>query len=180
MPTDAKMAAAMAMCVVCQSPERESIEALGLQAAKGELSWSEAARQAGLSTHKRLQNHMGRHYTEAMSAEVEDSLDQMIAVAISELNDQFLMAPPEVKPLYAAAIVNLRGLKSTNPSQQHLIMALRTIQELTGMKQEQRLMLAFAERMFQQVPSPKAAAPIEAPLEDRAVIDVEEVKDAGP
>ena len=56
-----------------------------------------------------------------------------------------------MKPLFAVAIRNLRGLGDTKPSQQHLIQALKTIQEMTGMKQEQRMMLQFAEAMFGEV-----------------------------
>jgi len=53
-----------------------------------------------------------------------------------------------VKPLYATAIRNLRGLMETKPSQQHLIAALKGIHEITGMRMEQQMMLAFGQKMF--------------------------------
>jgi hypothetical protein len=68
--------------------------------------------------------------------------------AIQDLVYASQMAPAEVRPLYAVAIANLRGLKDTKPSQDNLIKALKTIQEMTGMRQEQRLMLEFGRALF--------------------------------
>lgn len=115
---------------------------------------------------------MEKHYVEAIVRGAEEELDALIAEAVVDLHDAMRMAPPEVKPLYAAAIVNLRGLKDTKPSQQHLIQSLKTIQEMTGMRQEQRMMLTFAEAMFQKkLPTPLKA--IEN-IADADVIDIHE------
>lgn len=133
-------------CITCGSDEQAKLEAIGSEALAGDISWREAGRRAGMA-HMPLKNHMEKHYVDAVVAEADELLDGLIATAIRELAENMAIAPAEVKPLYAAAIVNLRGLKDTKPSQQHLIQSLKTIQEMTGMKQEQRLMLTFAEHM---------------------------------
>lgn len=153
---------ALVRCITCLSEKQDELEAIGLQALSGDISWREAGRQADMA-HMTLKNHMEKHYVAAVIQEAEDDLDNLIALAVLELKQNMAYAPAEVKPLYAAAIVNLRGLKDTKPSQQHLIQALKTIQELTGMRQEQRLMLTFAEAMFKSVESTPVKA-IQAPI----------------
>lgn len=144
-------------CITCTAENQAELEAIGIQAMSGDISWREAARRAGMA-HIPLKNHMEKHYVDGVVAAADDQLDALIAQSIMELAQNMAVAPAEVKPLYAAAIVNLRGLKDTKPSQQHLIQSLKTIQEMTGMRQEQRLMLTFAEAMFKEVAStPKAA-----------------------
>jgi len=64
------------------------------------------------------------------------------------LLEQFSFAPADVKPLILVAIQNLDGLRHTKASQQQLIAALKTVQEMTGMKNEQRMLLGFAKAMF--------------------------------
>lgn len=133
-------------CKACDADNREELEALGLQCISGEMSWREAERQGGYPRQSLL-NHMEKHYVNAVVREAEDEMDGLILDAVAELRASMKMAPTEVKPLYAAAIVNLRGLQDTKPSQQHLITALKTIQEMTGMRQEQRMMLSFIDAM---------------------------------
>lgn len=162
-------------CSICQNSDVGIINSYGLKASHGDLTWAEAARQAGLTGGKpamKLRKHMENHYVNVAATEVGEALDRMILEGVAALEEQFSMAPPEVKPLYAAAILNLRGLKDTKPSQQHLILALRTIQELTGMKSEQRILMAFAQRMFKEVGTGAQPA-ISAP----DVIDVEVVEE---
>jgi hypothetical protein len=154
-------------CKTCLADNQDAIEAVGLQAMEGVISWRAAARELGWPDSSPLRNHMKQHYVAAVersqNAELlaaEAQLNESIDDAVQDLFQAMRMAPPEVKPLYAAAIRNLQGLADTKPSQQHLISALKTIQEMTGMKQSQRMMLAFAEKMFpgaiegpQKVPS---------------------------
>ena len=146
-------------CKTCTAENQDELEAVGLRAMAGEISWREAGRLIGWTRHQALQTHMNNHYVAGVVQDAVDELDSMIAEAVADLSVAMRMAPAEVKPLYAAAIVNLKGLKSTKPSQQHLIQALKTIQEMTGMRQEQRMMLAYAEEMFgtKKLPTPLKA-----------------------
>lgn len=160
----------MSACLVCTADNQNELEAVGVLAQTGEISWREAARRALLKHHAGLKNHMETHYVDHVEEEVQASFDVELDAAVAELTTAMHMAPPEVKPLYFAAIHNLRELRHTKPSQQHLIMALRTIQEMTGMKQEQRMMLQFAEAMFRELPEVAAKA-----LPAAEVIDVDEV-----
>lgn len=153
----------MTACKVCLSTQSDAIEAEGLRATNGEISWRLATRNlddAGFSIlRSSLQNHMENHYTANEIRVVEEEFDAAIREGVADLFAAMRHAPPEVKPLYAAAIRNLQGLRDTKPSQQHLIMSLKTIQEMTGMKQEQRMLLQFAEQMFGEIaPAPEASA----------------------
>lgn len=162
---------AVERCITCAADNQLELEAQGLEAMAGNISWREAGRRAGIA-HVPLKNHMEKHYVDAVVAKADDELDSLIAVAILELAQNMLHAPAEVKPLYAAAIVNLRGLKETKPSQAHLISSLKTIQEMTGMRQEQRLMLTFAEAMFNK-PNALVSTParaLEAPIDVAEII----------
>ena len=153
----------MSACGTCslEDSERERLEACGFRALKGEVSWREAARLAGLNHHTSLKTHMEKHTekpvnpTEAALADVDD----LIAETIEELKVQMRMAPVEVKAFYATAIRNLAGLMATQPSQANLIGALKAIHEVTGMKMEQRMMLQFAQQMFAPAAPPAKALP---------------------
>lgn len=142
-------------CKTCLADNQDELEALGLRAMAGEISWRSAAKLAGYGHYMPLRNHMEQHYVQQRQPVVLDEMGRYIEEAVADLLGQFSVAPPEVKPLILAAIHNIRELRDTKPSQQHLIMALKTIQEMTGMKQEQRMMLLFAERMFNEIPSPE-------------------------
>lgn len=150
----------MSACGICTHDDQEALEELGLEAKNGKRSWSSAAREAGLTHHVSLKNHMLKHWEEPIpeSDVVLDELDPAIATAMRELQEAMEYAPVEVKPLYAIAIRNLKGLLQTKPSQSNLITALKAIHEITGMKMEQKLMLGFAARMF---PGQNATAAIE-------------------
>lgn len=147
-------------CGICNRDNVEELEQLGQEAMLEKRSWRNAAATAGLSHHAALKNHMMKHFqvpvpeTEAALAE----LDPVIANTMRELTEAMEFAPLEVKPLYAVAIRNLRGLAETKPSQQNLITALKAIHEITGMKMEQKLMLGFAGKMFGLQPSQAKAA----------------------
>lgn len=114
---------------------------------------------------------MQRHYVAPLSPEEEATatVPLLVAQTIEELTQQIHMAPVEVKPFYLIAIQNLRALDRTQPSQQHLINALKAITEVTGMKMEQRMMLQYGQAMFGSAPRPVAA------LEDPEIIDAEVV-----
>lgn len=142
-------------CKACAADDIQMLEAIGNKALWGALSWRAAAGQAGVRPDT-LKNHMEKHVVleavrEAQAAEA-DRLDEMIAEARAGLEQQFYLAADDVKPLVLVAIQNLEGLRLTKPSQETLIKALKTIQEMTGMKNEQRLMLEYANKMFGQKP----------------------------
>lgn len=142
-------------CGVCNSPRQEELEEFAVEAVEGRLSWREVARQLGLSHHNSLKNHMERHWVAPPSAE-EQALQEwptLVAQTIEELSDQLRFAPTEVKPFYLIAIQNLKELDRTKPSQTNLINALKAIHEVTGMKMEQRMMLAYAQEMFGSTPA---------------------------
>jgi len=142
-------------CKTCGSPDQESIEELGRQALAGTLSWTKAAAQAGV-TRGALQNHMAEHVVApaiaAAESEAKSEMELLIADAKKGLMSQFYMAPDDVKPLILVAIHNLEQLPSTKPTQEQLIRSLKTIQEMTGMKNEQRMLLGFAQAMFKPKP----------------------------
>lgn len=145
----------MSACKVCLSPLLEEIEAHGREALEGTISWRRAAAN-GEVTPQSLKNHMDNHVIAPAVAEAQaaqrDEMDLLIEEAKQGLLEQFYFAPPDVKPLILVAIQNLEGLRFTKPSQEALIRALKTVQEMTGMKNEQRLLLGFADAMFRQKP----------------------------
>lgn len=142
-------------CKTCLAENQDEMEAVALRAMTGEISWREVARQLGLTHHSTIKNHMEQHYVVHQQRVVEDDMSRYIEEAVQDLLSKFAVSPPEVKPLILAAIHNVRELRDTKPSQQHLIMALKAIEEMTGMKQEQRMMLLFAEKMFGEVAAPE-------------------------
>lgn len=154
----------MAACATCNAENRAEQEEIALLAISGDISWRETARRIGLTHHNGLKNHMERHYAAAPSEldEVMSEVEAEIASTIRDLITQMRVAPVELKPLYATVIKNLEGLLGTQPSQQHLINALKSIHEITGMKIEQRMMLEFGAQMF-GIKAPRADA-----LETRA------------
>lgn len=163
-------------CKVCNAENTDEQEAVGLLALDGEISWEEAKRRLGLPNPKGLQNHMAKHYV-APPSEVDEALSALpglIAGSIEELQEQMRFAPPDVKPFYAIAIRNLSELENTKASQQNLIYALKAIHEVTGMKNEQRLMLDFARHHF-GIGAGEAKAAIEQQTD---IIDAEIVEEA--
>lgn len=146
---------AASACKVCDSDDLTHAENLGQQCLTGELSWRKAALELGVRD-TGLKNHMLKHVVAPAiaeaTAESEDRMYALMAEAKAELEAQFFIAPPDVKPLILVAIHNLEGLRSTKASQQHLIAALKTVQEMTGMKNEQRMLLGFAKAMFGSKP----------------------------
>lgn len=142
-------------CSICNSERKDELEAIGLAAVDGRISWREAARQGDLTHGQGLKNHMESHYESALDqvvAELEQELQDEFAETERELLENLRLAPAEVKPLYLLAIRNLRGVMETKPSQQHLIAALKGIHEITGMRQEQQMLLAFGRKMFGGAP----------------------------
>ena len=141
-------------CSICNSENVGGLEAIGRAALDARISWREAARQANLTHGQGLKNHMENHYqlpAEKVFDDLNDALVVELAATEVELLEKLRMSPAEVKPLYATAIRNLRGLMDTKPSQQHLIASLKGIHEITGMRMEQQMLLAFGQRMFGQV-----------------------------
>jgi len=134
-------------CQVCLHDERDALEGVGRQALAGALSWREASRQTGVP-HMSLKNHMEKHFVAEAAAEANEALNEDIAKTIRELRQKAALAPVEVQPFYFVAIKNLEGLSDTKASQQHLLAALKGIHEVTGMRMEQQVLLAFAAQHF--------------------------------
>ena len=169
-------------CRICEESDerRAEIEALGLRAAAGELSWRAATREAGLPYHQPLINHMDKHYVsdaQRLERKVDDDLAVEIEKTSLELLAQMRIAPLEVRPLYATAIKNLRELADTKASQQHLIQSLKAISEITGMKMEQQMMVAFAGQMFGGQIGPATHDPVRELEAGNAVIEAEVLED---
>lgn len=154
---------------------------MAVRAVAGELSWRQVAKDTGYPHHSGIKNHMEKHFEapptpeeRAMIALKEDgTLEDMVAA----LKRQATTAPPEIAPLYAVAARNLAGLEETKPSQQHLIQSLKAIQEMTGMKSEQRIMLAFAQHMFGTEQVLEASDEALAELQSGEYIDAEVIED---
>lgn len=93
---------------------------------------------------------MEKHYSTGPTPQdaLDAELTRQIQMAEAELLQQMDVAPTEVKPLYAVAIRNLRGLADTRPTQKELISALKAIHEITGMKMGQQMMVQFARAAF--------------------------------
>lgn len=94
--------------------------------------------------------------------ETEDELQAAIVQAEKDLLEMSAAAPPMVRPLYLTAVHNLRSLLKTQPNQQNLIAALKSAQEITGMKAQHQLLLSAGETMFAKNRDRKAA---ELPVE---------------
>lgn len=148
-------------CSICEHVNSAELEVYGRQALEGAISWREAARRGDLTHAQGLKNHMEKHFvseTAKVQSQLDDVLGLELAATEAELIEKMRVAPAEVKPLYATAIRNLRGLLETKPSQQHLIAALKGIHEITGMRMEQQMMLAFGAKMFGEVSGPEKVA----------------------
>jgi len=160
-------------CGICNSDRRDELEAAGLLAWSGKISWREAVRRTGLNHHNSLKNHLLKHYEidpadlPAPKLTFKDHINQ----TVEGLEQQLALAPIEIKPFYLAAIHNLLKLDKSQPSQKFLMDSLKAIQEVTGMKMEQRLLFAFAQEHF---PALKQAEEREIPR-GGPIIEVEAV-----
>lgn len=134
-------------CQVCLHDDRDALEGVGRQALSGAMSWREASRQSGVP-HMSLKNHMEKHFVAEATAQATEALTEDITETLANLRRNAALAPVEVQPLYFVAIRNLEGLMDTKPSQQHLLAAIKAIHEVTGMRNEQRILLAFAAEHF--------------------------------
>lgn len=144
------MSSGAARCSVCNHLDRGLAEESGAEALAGAISWRQAALPFGVR-HEQLKRHMEAHVVAPAEAEqdaVEDAeLDELVARARVELLEQFDSVPADIKPLVIIAIQNLKGVKRATPSMETLIRSVKTIQEMTGMKNEQRLMLQYANAL---------------------------------
>lgn len=156
-------------CAPCNADNRDEQEALGVRAMNGELSWRAAATELGLTHGAGLKNHMEKHYVLPTRQATGHDYDVLIADSVEDLKAQMAVAPPELKPLYAVAIQNLVGLADTKPSQAHLIAAIKAIQEVTGMKMEQQMLLQYARHM--EFEPPKAKPELEVYYEEAEVVE---------
>lgn len=140
----------MSACKVCNSDDKEAVEGLGRQALDGERSWNSIAKELGYTHHAGLKNHMENHYSTGptLADEQRDWLEGQINQVVPRLAGMLPQMTPEVQALTLVIIKNLMELPETKPSQQHLLAAVKTVQEITGMKMEQQLMFAYAQQAF--------------------------------
>lgn len=159
-------------CRICNNTEpelRKKLEFQGALCLKGAQTWRGAIREAGDESYsgQQLKNHMTKHVKVVQDvgdiAKNESTLKQRIQFTIQGLLAKMVTAPVELQPLYAVAVHNLMRIEETQPSQANLIKALDTIQQITGMKMQQAMLLQFATAAFQEaaievieVPEPKA------------------------
>lgn len=134
-------------CRACNSEDRDRIEALGFEALEGRTSWRKAAADAGYSHHAGLKSHMENHFRRPQADDVEFEMNwsALVSPALEGLKAQMAVSPPELAALLAVAMHNLLGLQETKPSQANLVGALKAVNEVTGMKMEQRLLLEFSQ-----------------------------------
>lgn len=159
-------------CGICALPNLDEVEEAAQDGLSGAASWKGLGERFGVNRQS-LKNHMERHWVAPASAteQAVEGLDAAIAENIEQLLEQMRFAPAEVKPFYAVAIQNLKALADTKPSQQNLINSLKAITEVTGMKQEQHLMLEFARHAFKKLDA------AESPALPLPVIDVEVIEE---
>lgn len=157
-------------CKACAHEQRDAIEAYGLEVMAGRGSWRSGKTLFDLHPQS-FKTHMEKHVvapaTHAANAEIDDMMDALIKDAREGLMEQFRMAGDDVKPLVLVAIHNLEGLRNTKTSQENLVKSLKTIQEMTGMKNEQRMLLGFAQAMFTKANNLK-----ELDIETAEIIDL--------
>ena len=67
---------------------------------------------------------------------------------IQELEQEALMAPPTVAAVYHVLIGQLKMLENARPSAETAIKAAEAISRITGMRTQQALLIAYAERAF--------------------------------
>lgn len=135
-------------CKTCNHQDRAAVEAVGLLAVNGEISWREAARRVEYSDPPALKRHMENHFLQGEVVDSTQEFKDRCERTARLLEDGLPLLPPEIQALRLVQIHNLRHLHASKPSTQHLIMASKTEQEMTGMKAGQKLLLAFAEGMF--------------------------------
>lgn len=138
-------------CKTCDSPHADFINErllagaeypaiLRALKARGDSSLS----TNNLSVHKR--NHLVRE-------------DPALEQTIRELEQEAAMAPPTVASVYHVLIGQLRMLENARPSAETAIKAAEAISRITGMRTQQALLIAYAERAFSQGASPSIPAP---------------------
>lgn len=139
------------VCKTCNHPQRDAAEAYGLEVLAGRGSWRKAKELFDLHPQS-FKAHMERHVVAPAERKRDEEVDSMFESLVGEARDglmaQFYLASDDVKPLILIAIHNLEGLQNTKTSQENLVRSLKTVQEMTGMKNEQRMLLSFAQAMF--------------------------------
>ncbi len=155
------------ICTEASPEERARVEAEGVEAMNEKKPWKVAWRDSGTGASEYFfKKHMAEHY----KPPAEEAFERVFSDLESMLEDLQVaakMAPPEVRPLYAVAMHNLRLLEETKPSQQNLILALKGIHEITGMKAQQRVLLDYARAAFGTTP-----AKVELPVIDAEVLEL--------
>lgn len=90
-------------------------------------------------SHVNIGNHKRSHLVRANAA-----LDQLV----QELEQEARMAPPTVAAVYHVLINQLKSLENAKPSADTAIKAAEAIARITGMRTQQALLIAYAERAF--------------------------------
>ena len=141
-------------CAICAAENRDEVEQEARLCLEGARSWRSAGEATGFR-HQQVKNHMEKHWMApavAVRLEVQDEQDadiqRQVDGAVGELLAEMESQPATLKPMYLAAIHNVKHITDTKPSQQHLVAALKAVHEITGMKMEQRMLLEFGAARF--------------------------------
>jgi hypothetical protein len=124
-------------CRICVSPNRVYIERLK----ESGKSYTEMARLVEAEFGERIYT---RSFTVHFTKHVKVETAAYMTGLKEALQHEMELAPPTIAPLYALALRNLEGLEDTKPSQEHLIRALKAIHEITGLRLQQHMLVAFA------------------------------------
>jgi len=80
--------------------------------------------------------------------EMKDPFEWEQEQLVEELHHEMQMAPPTVKTLYMLLIRQIDGIKNAKPSADAIVKTTTAIAQITGMRQQQALLLAYADKMF--------------------------------
>lgn len=128
------------LCKTCESPRRAFIEEK-LKSSMSLRELTQTLRQLGESiSREALAQHKKNHMAPPHAEELEALKQQLVQEAAG--------APPTVAVLYHMLIKSLESLNEMKPNADTVVRISKAISEITGMKTQQRLLLAFMEHKF--------------------------------
>lgn len=137
-------------CKACESPDHEWIDQKVLAGASDSSIARELTEKGQPFSHVNIATHRKSHVVKE---------DPALQATIKELEQEALLAPPTVGAVYHVLIGQLRMLENARPSADTAIKAAEAISRITGMRTQQALLIAYAERAFNAGASPSIPAP---------------------
>lgn len=138
-------------CKACEHPDREWIDQKLLAGASDSSVARELTEKGQPFSHVNIAAHRKNHVVRE---------DPALQLTIRELEQEAAMAPPTVAAVYQVLISQLRMLENAKPSADTAIKAAEAIARITGMRTQQSLLIAYAERAFNQSPAPLEATSV--------------------